>query len=229
MNIQSINQNSSYRSQKHTNFTGIHIARYFVKDSNGDFYNVTSRKEVKKMQRKLITWLNKGTLDNQKKIKGLPTKKQNPKTKPLADRLVTFFLRRDNDYAQRRMAKSFYTTNSLRQTESYILTGDSIKIIEDAAALIENARHYIKHKAGVISEYNGIKLEDARKFISHEEELEIMEAASKYHQRAKSTIRQLLATYNPRNMRFDAYFEPKINKSKSEIDYVLVDAKFDGQ
>lgn len=216
---------STYNTQmQKTSFGAIHPAKYYVKMEDGYYHEVRSQKLIKSLQRKIITWLNKDYNSSQKGQK--PTK-ETPASKALRERIVRFFNNRDTDYKKRPYTRSFYHTNSLGYVDTYILTGKSADIVENAAKPIEHVNRSIKQRADAIADFVGMDYSNAKKLSSKESEMELMIASRMYHDKARAAIRDILSKYSPENSRFDAFFVPH-QKGKS-VTYELVDAKFDGR
>lgn len=223
MQIQNI---SAYKTQNlpQTSFGAIHPTKYYVKLDDGAYHEVRSQKLIKSLQRKIITWLNKDYNSAQKNQKQT---KETPQSKALRERIVRFFNNRDTDYKKRPYTRSFYHTNSLGYVDTYILTGKSAEIVENAAKPIEDVNRSIKNRADAIADFAGMDYTTAKKFATNESEWERMIAARMYHDKARATIRNILSRYSPENSRFDAFFVPHTKGNK--ISYELVDAKFDGR
>lgn len=223
MQIQNI---SAYNTQNvpKTSFGAIHPTKYYVKLDDGAYHEVRSQKLIKTLQRKIITWLNKDYNSAQKSQKST---KETPQSKALRERIVRFFNNRDTDYRKRPYTRSFYHTNSLGYVDTYILTGKSAEIVENAAKPIEDVNRSIKNRADAIADFAGLDYATAKKFATNDSEWERMIAARMYHDKARATIRNILSKYSPENSRFDAFFVPHTKGNK--ISYELVDAKFDGR
>lgn len=223
MQIQNI---SAYNTQNvpKTSFGAIHPTKYYVKLDDGAYHEVRSQKLIKTLQRKIITWLNKDYNSAQKNQKST---KETPQSKALRERIVRFFNNRDTDYRKRPYTRSFYHTNSLGYVDTYILTGKSAEIVENAAKPIEDVNRSIKNRADAIADFAGLDYTTAKKFATNDSEWERMIAARMYHDKARMAIRNILSRYSPENSRFDAFFVPQTKGNK--ISYELVDAKFDGK
>lgn len=217
---------STYNTQNtpRTSFGAIHPTKYYVKLDDGAYHEVRSQKLIKSLQRKIITWLNKDYNSAQKSKKQA---KETAQSKALRERIVRFFNNRDSDYRKRPYTRSFYHTNSLGYVDTYILTGKSAEIVENAAKPIEDINRNIKNRADAIADFAGMDYTTAKKFAANESEWERMVAARMYHDKARTTIRNILSRYSPENSRFDAFFVPHTKGNK--ISYELVDAKFDGR
>ena len=217
---------STYNTQNtpRTSFGAIHPTKYYVKLDDGAYHEVRSQKLIKSLQRKIITWLNKDYNSAQKSKKQA---KETAQSKALRERIVRFFNNRDSDYRKRPYTRSFYHTNSLGYVDTYILTGKSAEIVENAAKPIEDINRNIKNRADAIADFAGMDYTTAKEFAANESEWERMVAARMYHDKARTTIRNILSRYSPENSRFDAVFVPHTKGSK--ISYELVDAKFDGR
>lgn len=227
MQVQNIST-SAYNSKNipnKTSFGAIHPAKYYVLLDDGIYHEVRSQKLIKSLQRKIITWLNKDYNTAQKANK--TTAKETEKSKALRERIVRFFNNRDTDYKKRPYTRSFFHTNSLGYVDTYILTGKSAEIVENAAKPIEEVNRSIKNRADAIADSGVLDFSTAKKFASSESEWELMVAARMYHDKARAAIRNILSRYSPDNSRFDAFFVPHTKGNK--ISYELVDAKFDGR
>ena len=110
-------------------FQAVHPTRYYVRCEDGTFHHVVNSDVVKTLQRKLVTWLNKDYHDTIRLTTGKPVKNESVGEKTIRERIVRFFRNRDIDYREKNIVRSFNTTNVLRETESYILTGKSANII----------------------------------------------------------------------------------------------------
>ncbi|MBD5402972.1 hypothetical protein HDR58_09305 [bacterium] len=221
-------RNRSYAQQ--ASFTAIHPARYFVKNGRGDYEEVACSKKIRTLQRKLISWLNRNYNDNLRALDGKPKKQIKNETtndKSMRERLVKFFMNRDSDYNQRRVVRSFYTTNSLREQEAYILTGNSIDIVDEAAKPIGQIRRELNSRKEYIKSYYKISDKEAQKYLSAEDIMAETRVGWAYHDTVKRTIREILSIFNPNNSHFDAYFESE--QKGNSIIYKLVDAKFNGR
>lgn len=223
-------QTSSYNTNNNTEtptFTALHQSRYFLKCESGEFQEITSSKVIKGLQRKLVTWLNKLHNDSTKIMQGKTPKNlksESLEEKTLRERLIRFFLNNDRDYFKHKVVRSFYTTDRNGAQKSYILTGDSISIVDEAAKPIGKKRGIIKHKTNVISEYYGIDIEKAKTYISEKEVLDVMEATRNYHNSVENAVNNILAKNRAEDTIFDAYFVPR-QKGKNLVPE-LVDAKF---
>lgn len=205
-------------------FSAVHPARYYVRCEDGAFHHVVAADVVKKLQRKLVTWLNKDYYDEIRLTAGKPIKNESNSEKVLRQRLVRFFMNRDTDYKEKNVVRSFNTTNSFQETESYILTGKSAEIIDGAAKSIRDFHGDIRDYAQGISEVYGIEVEKVKKYITDRFHGQKLAVKREYHDGLKAVIKRLLQYYNPKNSLFEAYFVPKV-KGKN-VKYELVDAKF---
>lgn len=204
-------------------FQAIHPARYYVRCEDGRFHHAVSGDVVKTLQRKIVAWLNKDYNDEIRLTTGKPVKKESIGEKAIRERLVRFFINRDTDYRTKRVVRSFNTTNSLRETESYILTGKSAEIVENEAQSIRNFHGDIRDRAEGISEYYGIEVDKVKKYISDKAESQEMAVKRGYHDNLKKLINKFLQMFDPKNSLFEVYFIPKV-KGKN-VKYELVDAK----
>ena len=182
---------STYNTQNtpRTSFGAIHPTKYYVKLDDGAYHEVRSQKLIKSLQRKIITWLNKDYNSAQKSKKQA---KETAQSKALRERIVRFFNNRDSDYRKRPYTRSFYHTNSLGYVDTYILTGKSAEIVENAAKPIEDINRTIKNRADAIADFAGMDYITAKEFAANESEWERMVAARMYHDKARATIRHLL-------------------------------------
>ncbi len=209
-------------------FGAVHPSKYFVKNQDGKYVEVKSVELVKTLQRKLIGWLNKQHNDNLNIVSGraASVKPVNASEKPLFSRLVRFFINRDEDYKKNPIARSFYDLNRQKGAESYILTGHSISIVEDAAKPIRNVKRDIKVDSNEISDTYGLDLDKTKRFVSENSNIALLEATKTYFHSAKSVIRRVLQKFDKKNSVFEAYFTPVIKGKK--VKYELENATFNG-
>ncbi len=219
--------NREYSSNKNVTFGAVHPVRYFMKCDDGSFHKVVEPKCVKTLQRKLIGWLNTSFNEQNKISQGSVVKKVKnvpPEKKSLADRFVRFITANDGDYAANKVARSFYTENSIKEAQSYIITGDTSQMVDEAAKPIGRARRDIKGKKDIIKHYYGISEKEARSFVPHQDKQKEIQAVQDFNAVVKQKIHEILNKHDPKNSLLDVFFVPRINKGKS-IDYVVVDAK----
>lgn len=204
-------------------FQAVHPARYYVKCEDGKFHHVVNSDVVKTLQRKLVTWLNKDYHDTIRLTTGKPAKNESVGEKTVRERIVRFFRNRDIDYREKNIVRSFNTTNVLRETESYILTGKSANIIDSAAKSIRDFNSDIKSRAEGLSEVYGIELNKVKKYIHDKASWQKSAVKREYHDGLKTIINRLLGYNDPKNSLLELYFVPKV-KGKN-VKYELVDAK----
>lgn len=217
---------SASAKRQNPTFKAVHPSRYFIKCEDGEFHRATMSKVVKALQRKIITWLNKDFYANEKLLNGVAPKttKESEIDQKLRERLVKFFLGNDSDYKERKIAKSFYTTNKYNEQSSIILTGDSTDIVEEAVKPLGQLRKEIKTKKDIISHYYKVTVEEAKKYLSAKDVSDEKGAKKSFHNDVKKQISEILSSFDPKNTCFDAYFVPIVKGKK--VSYQLVDAKF---
>lgn len=209
-------------------FGSIHPVRYFIKCENGEYVQIKSPKVIKTVQRKLVTWLNKLHNETKNIMSGKTPKTRKSESeldKSLRERLVRFFVNHDWDYRQNKVVRSFYHSEKQGETIPYILTGHTTGYIDDAAKSIERKSSDIKDKAGIISEYYGIPLDEAKRFIPQSDNAELSKVKKNYCKKIAEVIKNILRQKNPSDKTLNAYFIPHI-KGK-DIKYELTNATFD--
>ena len=220
------------RSNAKPYFGAVHPAKYYVKCEDGVFREVPSAKTIKRLQRKLVGWLNKLHHDNNRVMNGETPrviKSETPQEKSLRERLVRFFINRDKDYAQRNVVNSFYETVSSDRVNSYIFTGDSVDVIQDVAKPLGQIRGDIRERKNILSMYHGVDFDQADKYLPAKVTREEKHASHNYFNKVKNFITRIFSNPNARVQHsvFEAYFVPHL-KGKN-IKYELVDAKFNGR
>lgn len=196
-------------------FTSIHRAKYFVKWDDGYYYRPASDEVVRKLQRSIITMLNKGKSDSGK---------QPSAADKLRQRLVDFFMRKDVDYAQNPVARSFYPLGG--NSDSFVITGTNIHLVDEAAKPIGRVWRKTNGKADILACDYGMSSDMARRQAAASSEVELADAKRDYFDTVMRKINNILANKNPKDSVFSAFFEPRKNGSK--VTYELVDAKFGG-
>ena len=204
-------------------FQAVHPARYYVRCEDGLFHHAVNSDVVKTLQRKLVTWLNKDYYDTIRLTTGKPVKNGSAGEKAIRERIVRFFRNRDVDYREKNIVRSFNTTNALRETESFILTGNSANIIDSAAKSIRNFNSELRNRAEGLSEVYGIEVHKVKKYVHDKASWEKSAVKREYHDGLKTIINRLLGHNDPKNSLLELYFVPKV-KGKN-VKYELVDAK----
>jgi hypothetical protein len=215
-------------NKQQINFGSIHPTRYFVKWDDGYYYQATTSDIIKKLQRQVVSLLNKN-INNKRRGIQPPAKpsKAWKKKNALVERLSAFFARRDSDYARHNEVRAFSRYNDNHKPDSYILSGRHIVITEDEAKKIGRVQRKTNEQAEMISDNLGISYEEAKKNINPETMAEIRVVKADYFDNVEAQIRQVLATHDSANSPFDAYFVAK--KKGDEYIYELVDAKINGK
>lgn len=220
--------NTECSRSKNITFGAVHPVRYFIKCEDGSFHKVIESSCVKSLQRKLIGWLNQSLIAQNKISQGAVVKRVknvSSEQKSLSDRFVRFITANDGDYAANKVARSFYTENSLKEAQSYIITGDTSQMVDEAAKPIGRARRDIKGKRDIIKHFYGISENEARSYVPHQDKQKEIQAVQDFNAIVKEIIHGILNKHDPKNSLLDVFFVPHINKGKS-IDYEVVNAKF---
>lgn len=173
MSIQPINRVNT--NQKSTNFKAAYPVVHWVAESNGSFAPVANLQIVKKLQRRIISILNKPLVNSKKPMN------------PLEQHIRSYLAACDVDYRLNPIVRSFYdrVSRDLQHfiPTSYIISGKDVGIFEDVFAKnIGLAKSYgtsnektnevlnIYHKSGLNFVQNGNRqLQDKNKmpYILH--------------------------------------------------------------
>jgi hypothetical protein len=210
-------------------FSAIHPTRFFIKCEDGQFRQVTNSNTIKnRLQRKIVTWLNKATNDRKRKLEGKTVKvnkNENPEERNLRDRLVRFVLRHDKDYASRQEVTSIYLEPN-GKFFSYLLTGDTVKCAGEGKP-IGKVLSEIKTKQDFMRTYYGYSNEQARSYITPNDEKKLKQVKEDYFRQSETAVRNLMANQNVDKSYLDLYFEPIIGKrSKTPKGFKLINAAF---
>lgn len=224
------NYSINCRNYAKPSFCAVHPTRIFLKNSEGVFEEVVSKNEAEKFLRRIVKMLNKDYNDKLKKVQGhcfAPPSKEKPEEMDIRKRLVRFFSNRDSDYVKLPIARGFCTTNSLRQAEPYLLTGETVQMAKEGTNPIRKAWQNANDRAELVSNNLGITYDKAVVQLLPETSEDLRIAKRSYFDYMYSMINRILGKNDLKNSRFDAYFVP-VQKGKS-VTYVLVDAKLNGR
>lgn len=190
-------------NRQNPSFCAVHPANYFVKNANGILEEITDEHTVKHLQRKLIGWLNKIQNDFKRGYNS-NLRKETEQDKNLRERLVRFFVNNDKDYANRRIARSFYYKKQDGKTVPFIFTGYSTDMVESAGKRIGQTRRAIK--------------------MSFANETELDKAKTAYFQSVTEKTIDEMAKDFPKDTIFNAYYS-RVTKGK-KVTYQLYNAEF---
>jgi len=223
MQVNSINISNpgQIKSQK-PSFGAVHPARYFIRELDNTYAQVTDKDMIKLLQRKIVTLLNKEANDRILVLQGKVPKSETAAGKSLRERLVRFFAGNDADYAHRRMACSFYDTR-YKENIPYIFTGNSAEDVTNIAKPIGKLKSELHSKINSLRARFGISSEEARRRLPREEE-DLYNAQSNYYRTLYRIVKEEVKPEKPANSYFDAYFEPV--RVKRKTDYTLLNAEF---
>lgn len=211
---------ANYNDRK-ISFKAIHPCRYFIKDSHNQLVQVVSMDQIKILQRKLISMLNKGDKDTFRKSSKV-LKSSSSDSNAIRERLVKFFKNNDRDYFNRNVVRSFYF-QSPNGAKSFIVSGNLVDFIDNVAKPIGKKKNMINQKLDKISDYYGINKEQAKSYLQGSL-MELKEVTGQYQNAVASAINKNLAKNNPEDKIFDAYFVPVVKGKK--VDYQLFHADF---
>ncbi len=218
--------NQAYCSTTKTKpaFTSVHPALYYVKGNDGIYHRISNPKTIKSLQRKLVSWLNKSYNNTVNLQHGKSPRAAKPSSydEVVVNEFVHFFKENDPDYAKKPFVRSFYSQNPNEKLQSFILSGQSSELVEEAAKPIGQARGAIKSRKNELHQYFGIDEQNAKNYIPKASINHLAEVTKDYHQKAEKIIRNILSQNRPRDMKLEAYFVPYL-KGKT-LKYELIDA-----
>ena len=227
INSYNLNQKNNYSKPA---FTSIHVAKYYVKWDDGYLYEVKDRELVKKLQRSIVSVLNKNYNKSNKTVK-LNDEPLNLRETATQNTIFRLFKEKDPDFIigekeglEVGVARSFYSNTKRGNSFAYIITGDNRFIVENAGKGIGRVWQKTNDQAEEMSASYGISYESARRHVAKISEGDLKEAKTGYYDSVMAQIREILSKKSPKDSEFSAYFVPK-HKGK-KIVYELVDANF---
>jgi len=210
---------------KNPAFASIYRSVYFIKCQDGQYRQVTNSDTIRKLQRGLISWLNKSFNDGRRAQKSSNVLRNNVRPASenfLMNRFVNFILNSDRDYLKRKVAKSIYL-DSNRNIRSYIVTGETAELCSDAKD-IGKIHSQIKEARNEMLNY-GFSKQQAELYISSADSRRLRQAKYDYHRNNEECVRSLMKDDNVDKSVLNLYFEPNLEKTKKgKLDFKLVNA-----
>ena len=200
MNIQSINNQQTYK----TNFKSTYPVVHWVAETNGSYAPIANMQLVKKLQGKIIRMLNKPLAESKKQME------------VAEQRLRAYIGACDVSYRNNPHVRSFYnrTESSVGGFSplSYVISGDDVELFENTLA-----KNIGKAKG------------NAREYLAHPYSPEAVEAIKAYNDGGlrfvKSSSKQI-KDKKGRAYILHTKFEIVRNKTGKIKDYRFVDARF---
>lgn len=221
--------NSGYQPKRQAvSFEAIHPTKYYLRCADGQFHRVTNPDLIRRLQGRVVTWLNKSMHDSRRALEGNPRKVKSSETsaeKAMRERLVKFFVDNDKDYAKRSAVKSSYI-GPKDKVSTYILTGDTVDLAGDGKP-IGKVHSNIRETREFMRSYYGISEEQANNYVSMSDALRLSQAKADYHKQSEEAVGKLMKNETIDRSTVVFYFSPIVGKkSKKPSKFELVNAMF---